>query len=740
MNRHTSQLVLPATTKSAKLPLVSPPMAAKLNGSKLVAGRALWIAMSAGLLALFVLSVPAYYSQLQVVCTTTTTNGCVWSQITQANVAALESLNFAVRDYAIYTWVIHLGLSLVFWVVGLVIFRYRSDEWIGLFASLLMVTFGATGISDVFTTALSSTMPQLDAIISAIVLFQWPALGAFLLVFPDGRFIPRWSWVLLLFWIVQNILFTAPRDSPLSILNWPPILLAAELMLTWGASLAVQIYRYRRVSTLVQRQQTRWLVFALSISFLTFLVFSAIASIPDSGRPNAVYLLGNSTMVALLYLPVPLSIGVAILRYRLWDIDVLINRVLVYGALTALVAGSYVLVVGWLGSVLQAGGSLPLSLLATALVAILFQPLRERLQRTANRLMYGERDEPYRVISRLGQRLEAAIDPVAVLPTIVETVAHALKLPYVEIALRHDADMRAAAAYGTYGTVHNNLLRLPLVYANETVGELRLAPRAPGEALTANDHTLLADLARQAGTAVHAVLLTAELERSLQRTVHAREEARRNLGSDLHDGLGHRLAGLLRRVESTSAILERNPSNATQALSDLDLLRKEIQAAIEGVRTLAHSLHPPELELLGLAGALRERAQSYNHPGQTGLHVDVDIEEPLPALPAAVESTIYYIAQEALTNVSRHSGARICRLQLRLQNGVTGITTGQRTLMLEIRDNGSGLPRCMGASDGAGLGLTSMQERAAELGGRCLVETLPTGGTRVEVHLPCAFK
>jgi len=539
---------------------------------------------------------------------------------------------------------------------------------------------------------------------------------------------------------LQLVFFLAPAGSPLAILSWPPILLAAELMLTWGAGLAVQVYRYRRVSTLMQRQQTRWLVFALSLSFLTFVIFSAIASLPDSSGPNAVYLLGNSTMVALLYLPVPLSIGVAILRYRLWNIDVIINRVLVYGALTALIIGAYVLVVGWLGSLLQAGGSLPLSLLATAMVAVLFQPLRERMQRTANRLMYGERDEPYKVISRLGQRLEAALDPVAVLPTIVETVAHALKLPYVGIALSHDADLRTAAAYGTYGTVHNDLLRIPLVYANETVGELRLAPRAPGEALTANDHSLLADLARQAGTAVHAVLLTAELERSLQRTVHAREEARRTLGSDLHDGLGHRLAGLLRKVESTSNFLERNPSDSAQAIAELDVLRKEIQATIEGVRTLAHSLHPPELELLGLVGALRERAQSYSQPGSTGLHVAVEIDEPLPALPAAVESTVYYIAQEALANVSRHSGADSCRLQLRMQRDVKGVTTGQSILELEIRDNGTGLSGDIVVLNSVGLGLTSMQERATELGGRCLIEALPTGGTRVEVRLPCTFR
>ena len=174
----------------------------------------------------------------------------------------------------------------------------------------------------------------------------------------------------------------------------------------------------------------------------------------------------------------PVEVGIAILRYRLYDIDMVINRTLVYGSLSACVIGIYVLAVVGLGALLQARGNLAVSLLATGLVAVLFQPLRSRLQRSVNRLMYGERDDPYAVISRLGRRLEAALAPDAVLPTVVETIAQALKLPYAAILLKDGDGYRSAAAYGS---PTGEPEALPLVYQREEIGRLLLSPRAPGK-------------------------------------------------------------------------------------------------------------------------------------------------------------------------------------------------------------------------------------------------------------------
>jgi signal transduction histidine kinase len=349
--------------------------------------------------------------------------------------------------------------------------------------------------------------------------------------------------------------------------------------------------------------------------------------------------------------------------------------------------------------------------------------------------MYGDRDDPYRVLARLGQRLEATLAPDAVLPTIVETVKDALKLPYTAIALKQDDTFALAAAAGES---IGDTLRIPLAYQGETVGQLLLSPRAPGEPLTPADRRLLDDLARPAGVAAHAILLTADLERSRLRIVSAREEARRRLGSDLHDGLGHRLAGLVRKAETVANLLDHDPATARALLAELT---QQTKAAIGEVRGLAHQLHPPELELLGLVAALRERAQGYAASNGDGPHISIEAPETLPPLPAAVEVAAYYITLEALTNVQRHAAAQQCIVRLALvprdgDDSSVLTTLGVPILELEIIDNGRGM-RARAQTHGNGLGMRSMQERAAELGGRCTVEAGAGGGTRVYARLPC---
>src|SRR5262249_39351078 len=331
------------------------------------------------------------------------------------------------------------------------------------------------------------------------------------------------------------------------------------------------------------------------------------------------------------FLMVPLSIGMAILRARLWDIDLIINRTLVYGALTASVVGLYVLVVGYLGTLFQTSGNLLVSLIATGVIALLFQPLRNRLQRGVNRLLYGERDDPYAALARLGQRLEATLAPDAVLPAIVETVAQALKVPYVAIALTTDdrpfdpsTTLRGAAAQGrppttgqrfeiiaAHGATPSALSSCHLVilsYQGETIGQLILAPRAPGEPFSPPDQRLLDDLARQAGVAVHAVRLTSDLQRARERLVAAREEARRRLRRDLHDGLGPQLASQTLLIDTVFRLLPEDMDGATELLQRL---KSQSQGAIADIRRLVYALRPPALDDLGLVEALREQAMQY---------------------------------------------------------------------------------------------------------------------------------
>jgi len=477
---------------------------------------------------------------------------------------------------------------------------------------------------------------------------------------------------------------------------------------------AVQLYRYVRVSTPVERQQTKWVVYGVSVALAGMLLGTVLMrSFPGPFRGDSRWYVIVFGVIYLSPLLIPLSFGLAILRSRLWEIDLLINRTLVYGALTASVVGAYILVVGSLGALLRTSDNLVISLITTGLVAVLFQPLRGWLQRGVNRLLYGQRDEPYAVVARLGRRLESTLAPEAGLSAIVETVAQALKLPYAAILLKQGEGFTPAAVYGA---PVDGPLTLPLAYQAEPVGQLVLGPRQRGEAFTPADRHLLEDLARQVGMAAHAVRLTSDLQRSRERLVTAREEERRRLRRDLHDGLGPALGSLTLQLDTVRTLFARDPAAADALVVEL---KGQVQSALTDIRRLVYALRPPTLDELGLISALGERVTQYRQPGLT---ITLTTPERLPPLPAAVEVALYRIAQEALTNVVRHAHAASCVLCM----------TVEHDACLEVRDDGQGLP----ADYRAGVGMTSMRERAAELGGTCRIEPGAAGGTRVVVRLP----
>ena len=347
-----------------------------------------------------------------------------------------------------------------------------------------------------------------------------------------------------------------------------------------------------------------------------------------------------------------------------------------------------------------------------------------------SRLIYGERDAPSAVTSRLGRRLEATLAPDSVLPTVVETIAQALKLPYVAILMKEGEGFRSAASYGSPTAEPE---ALPLVYHREEIGRLVISPRAPGEEFSTGDWSLLEDLARQAEVAVHAVRLTADLQSSRERLVTTREEERRRLRRDLHDGIGPTLTGLALQLHAVRELVRSKPEDAEQTLARLEVRTEE---TIAEMRRLIYGLRPPALDDLGLIPSIYQQAQSQGMVElSTGTETDERLEhrtvfsmnapEKLPPLPAAVEVACYRIVQEALTNVARHAHARTCLLRLSVdrESGV---------LEVEITDDGVGI------SGGrvAGVGLSSMRERAEELGGTLTVERGSEGGTLVLARLP----
>jgi two-component system, NarL family, sensor kinase len=556
-----------------------------------------------------------------------------------------------------------------------------------------------------------------------------------LLFFPDGRLpSPRWrpvAWLavsdlaLFTLWVVlrpglldfrfpfvRNPIWSGLAPDLAAILDIVAVAVEVLTIIACGASVIARV----RQAKGNERQQLKWLIYA---AFLTIAMFGVIIVLVQIVTAEHLGSLG-SLVFDLAAAGIPTAVGIAILRYHLYDIDFLINRTLVYGALTASITGIYGLIVGTLSMLFQASGNALISLLAAGLVAVLFAPLRDQLQRGVNRLMYGERDDPYRVLARLGERLEGTLAADRVFPAIVETIAGALKLPYAAIALKQGEVFRLAAAHGQ---ARGPLLTLPLTYHAEPIGELRLAPRAPGEPFTLPDRRLLDDLARQVGVAAHAIRLSADLQRSRERLVTAREEERRRLRRDLHDGLGPQLASLTLKLEALQNRVAHDPV-ADALLADVTT---QMQAAIAEIRRLVYALRPAVLDELGLAAALREVVAQYNQPGPDRVRITMEGPEALPPLSAAVEVAAYRIAQEALTNVVRHAKARSCVVHLALDQAGGALT-------LEIADDGRGLDR----DHGRGVGLASMRERAEELGGTCHIEPMPGGGTRVRVQLPCA--
>jgi signal transduction histidine kinase len=684
-----------------------------LHGRWLLLARGVWLALVVLTLTIFFASLPVYIAQLQTPCTVP---ACYYTQLTPGQVGSLNGMGLSLGDYVAFTVALTLASIVVCLVVSTLIIWSRSDDRMALLVALMLVTAGPI----VATHSVSASPSPWRVPNECLTFLALSLLVLVLLLFPSGQFVPqwmRWTPVIFLAGLVPMV-FVAPLMPNTLVEQLTYIVSIAGL-----ATVALnQLYRYWQVSSPLQRQQTKWVVFGSAVPItvnvlqtVLYLIFPVVAS------PGSLYPLASTAVQTCLPLFVPLSFGFAMLRYRLWDIDIIINRTLVYGTLTAIVVGVYILVVSILSTLLHTFGNFLIALLATGLIAVLFQPLRARLQRGVNRLMYGERDDPYAVLSRLGSRLEATLVPEAILPTIVETVAQALKLPYVAIALKQGDEFITAASYGLS---QDNPFILPLVYHTETIGQLLFAPRAPGEAFTTADRRLLEDIAHQAGVAAHAVRLTADLQRSRERLVTAREEERRRLRRDLHDGLGATLAALHLQAGAIRTLMRHDLDAADAEVLDL---QAEIRSAVADIRRLVYALRPPTLDELGLIGAIRQYAAQYDLPGTRSesdgcLRVAVEAPEQLPALPAAVEVAAYRIVQEALTNVARHAHARACTICLTIAD----------EFQMEISDDGVGFP----AESCAGVGLLSMRERAAESGGSCLVESAPGRGTRILVHLP----
>ncbi|MFI7680667.1 histidine kinase [Actinophytocola sp. NPDC049390] len=550
----------------------------------------------------------------------------------------------------------------------------------------------------------------------------WGATLHFAIAFPASTVTRGQRWLIAagyagplvlygLVWLLTLVVLREPleRIHVLVVPVLPALFTYPPLIVT------VLVRKYARQRGEPTRKPILWLLVALVgsvVAYLTIWVVPVIAT----GTPVVPY-----EMQALPFMAVPVAMAAAVLRYRALNIEVAVSRTVVYGALTIGAIGVYVAVVSAWSAVFGPVTNVWWQAVVVAAIAVLSQPVRRRLQALINRRLYGERDDPYRVVSALASRLENTPTAATMLPEIVETVSAALRLPYMAIEIQARGRSETAASVGTpTGELH----RMPLTFHGERVGNLVVGRRSSQRELTRPDRIALAEVARHAGAAVYTARLTRDLRRSRDRLVRAREMERRRILHELHDGVGPTLAAVALGLD----VSKRTVGDTSPTGELLGRLRDELQAAIVEIRRLAHGLRPPVLDRIGLIPAIREYAgalASRSAGGDSsvdGVTIVLEVPSAMPKLPAPVDVAAYRIICEALTNVTRHAAASSCAVRLWVDDD----------LHIEVVDDGVGLP----AVTNGGVGLSSMRERATELGGECLVEAESDGGTRVFATLP----
>ncbi len=585
----------------------------------------------------------------------------------------------------------------------------------GLLGAVVVLTSGYAN------AALFGPLPEAGATL-ALWLSRWlwvPATAVaslgLLLLFPDGR-LPSARWraaavlavlgPILLAVLFATLPFTetvwrsVPVENPLAV--FPAgvhAVLEAVAYPAWvlgvGVGSAAVVVRRHRATGEDRRRYG--------------LVVLPAALLPVAMLAGAVTEVGGvAELVVAAWLAV--AVTVAMLRHRMFDLDVVVNRAAVHALLVVSLFGAYVTVVALVSDVVGGDVSWPAVVVAAVVVAALTGPLLTRLRAGVDRLMYGDRGRPDVLVGRLAVATAGPHGRQTVLTAAAEALRDALRVPWVSVTV--GTDQGAAGEPRTAGR------SVDIRLGEERLGHLCVGARWDGERLTAADEHALEAAARQLAVTAEAYLLARRLAEARERLVGAREEERRRIRRDLHDGLGPALAGITAALEGLEEMARTDPGAAAAALPGL---RAQAREAVVDVRRLVDGLRPPSLDELGLTGTLAEELRRLEHA--TGVRCPLTAPDGLPALPAAVEVAALRIALEAATNVVRHAAATTCAVALEV---------GEGAVTVRVDDDGTGLP----PDAVAGVGLGSMRERAEEVGGSCTVGARPGGGTRVAAVLP----
>ncbi|MBI4790317.1 MAG: hypothetical protein HY782_25065 [Chloroflexi bacterium] len=427
--------------------------AIRLQGRALAAVRAVWAAVFFLAVAVLVLALPARYAQLvspeDEVREGLTRLGFSPQYIEQygseaAMSAVVSQLGLSPASYAAYQLTLEVVVALVYVAIALIIYRRKSDSPIGLFASLFLVTFGIGGSSYVLTPL----MVQHSAgffLTGSVTTLAYSMLPLFFYLFPDGRLVPRWAWIPAGLWAVSTFFWNFAPRSPLNPTYWPLWLYSLYLLLVWGSALFAQVYRYRRVSSLAQRQQTKWLVFGFGLMVLLLLPpFFLLPILLPSAESEAFYSILMPVQTLAMSI-IPIALAISILRYRLWDIDILIRRTLIYAVLTASLAfvyfGSVVLLQQLLRAVTGQASELAI-IVSTLAIAALFNPLRKRVQDTIDSRFYRKKYDAARVLAEFAATARDEVELNRLNEQLVHVVNETMQPTSVSLWLRKTDDRR----------------------------------------------------------------------------------------------------------------------------------------------------------------------------------------------------------------------------------------------------------------------------------------------------------
>jgi two-component system NarL family sensor kinase len=614
--------------------------------------------------------------------------------------AAAVGLDWAelVSSYAVTNAVIGMASA----PCGLLIARARPRNPVGwLFLVVSLAHLSSAACVPYFARGLEAGWPEPALrLLITVFMFCWGwgifvALPLALQLFPDGRPVgPRWSWavwVTLLCGVLGSYGTGPTPDMGASSYLIPPGHQFVEdnllplTVVVWPLTVASLIVRFIRGGAELRRQLL-WIMLAVLVA--------VGVNIPWAFSLHS----GNEILLILAFPLIPIAATIAVIRSSLFDVRLAVSRVLVYEILAAAVFGAYLLLVALLERLLRGSGA---PVLAALVIALAFNPARLRLQRLIDRGLYGAAGDPLRAVSSIGQRLTSAS-----LESVLDGLREVLRLPYAAIEI---GDHRVASS----GEPRRILHATPLVYGEDVLGSLVVAARSGEAALPQRDRAVLQLLAGPLTIAVRATSLSEALRESRQRLVETAEEERRRLSRELHDMLGPVLTGAALTADGLVLSARVNAERAERMAADLS---RQLRQAIGEVRRIVYGLRPPVLDEFGLVGALRLHADQLPDLG-----IDVQAPERLPTLPASVEVAAYRIATEAITNVVRHAAAT---------QAVVDLSADEGELHVTVTDDGRSTREWA-----PGVGLSSIRERAAEVGGSCEVGPTPSGG-RVAVVLP----